>query len=96
MANDDRKAKKRNFTQCEIEVLVGEVEARKNILFSGLSAGITNAKQALEWQHVADAVNAAGSEGQILSKIKKEVLRHKSRVFVPLAGERGHRNSPPL
>ncbi|KAM9544479.1 uncharacterized protein ACWYII_035815 [Salvelinus alpinus] len=62
-ANPDRKAKKRNFIQCEMEILVGEVEARKNILFGGHSVGITNAKKALEWQHVA-AVNAAGSEGQ--------------------------------
>ena len=40
--------KKRNFTQCETKVLVGEVEARKNILLSGFSVGITNAKHALE------------------------------------------------
>ena len=59
-------------TQHGIEVLVGEVEARKNALFSRLSVGITNTKQALEWQHVADTMNAAGSEGQILSKIKQK------------------------
>ena len=69
--NPDRKAKKINFIQCEMKVLVGEVEARKNILFGGHSVGITNAKKALESQHMADAVNAAGSEGQAFSEIKK-------------------------
>ncbi len=44
MANSEKKAKKRNFTQCETEVLVGEVEARKNT-FGGHSVGITNAKK---------------------------------------------------
>lgn len=34
--------KKENFTECEIEVFVTEVEARKHILFDGLSSGISN------------------------------------------------------
>ena len=54
-----------------MEVLVEEVEATKHILFGGHSVGITNAKKPLEWQLVADAVNAAGSEGRTLSEIKK-------------------------
>ncbi len=58
MANPERKSKKRNFTQCEVEVIVGEVEKRRKMLFGGHSVGITNAKKALEWQKVADAVNA--------------------------------------
>lgn len=41
------------------------------MLFGGHSVGITNAKKTLEWQHVADAVNAAGSEGRTLSEIKR-------------------------
>ena len=57
MAKAERKTKKRNFTQCEVEVLVGEVDTRKKVLFGGLGVGITNAKKAEEWQHVADAVN---------------------------------------
>ncbi|KAK0132158.1 hypothetical protein N1851_033044 [Merluccius polli] len=34
------KGKKRNFTQCELEILVNEVETRREILFGTLSAGI--------------------------------------------------------
>jgi hypothetical protein len=34
MANIERKSKKRNFTQCEVEVIVGEVEKRrKNVVW---------------------------------------------------------------
>jgi hypothetical protein len=55
-----------------MEVLVVAVEARKCILFGGHSVDITNDKKALEWQHVADAVNAAGSQGRTLSEIKNK------------------------
>ncbi len=55
--DERRRAKKRNFTQCEVEVLIDEVEQRKSVLFGGHGTGITNAKKAAEWQRVADAVN---------------------------------------
>lgn len=63
MANVNRKGKKKEISQCEIEVFVGEVDTRKKKLFGEHKAGITNAKKALEWQHVADPVNTAASEG---------------------------------
>ena len=34
--------KTKKFSETEIEVLVGEVEARKQTLFGGHSSGITN------------------------------------------------------
>ena len=34
--------------------------------------GITNAKKALEWQKVADAVNAAASQPRTVAEIKKK------------------------
>ena len=42
------KTRKKNFTKTEIEVLVGEVEARKNSLFDGHSSGITNKRKTSE------------------------------------------------
>ena len=54
------------MSNLNVKVLVGEVEARKRLLFGGHTVGITNAKKALEWQHLEDAVNAAGSEGWTL------------------------------
>ena len=35
MAEVLRKSKKRNFTEVEVETLVGEMEARKVVLFGG-------------------------------------------------------------
>lgn len=72
MEKDGKRAKKRNFTQCEVEVLIGEVDTRKRVLFSGHSAGITNARKAIEWQNVADAVNQVVSEGRTVAEIKKK------------------------
>ena len=37
-----RVAQKLNFTESELEVLISEVEIRKNILFGTLSSGINN------------------------------------------------------
>ena len=73
MPKAEIKAKKRNFTQCEVKVLVGEVEKRTAVLFGGHSVGsdwVTNAKKALEWQHVADNVNAVASEGRSVAELK--------------------------
>ena len=72
MANTGRKSKKRNFTQCEVEVIVGEVEKRRKVLFGGHSVGITNAKKARERQTVADAVNAVASQPRTVAEIKKK------------------------
>ena len=61
MAEVLRKSKKRNFTEVEVETLVGEVEARKVVLFGGHGIGIANNKKQSEWQHVAAAVSVARS-----------------------------------
>jgi len=44
MANTERKAKKRNFIQCEVEIIIGVVEKRSKMLFGGHSVAI-NAKK---------------------------------------------------
>lgn len=55
-----------------MEILAGEVEKRKEMLFGGHRMDMdTNAKKAEEWQHVADAVNTVASEGRTVAKKKK-------------------------
>ncbi|XP_041843329.1 nuclear apoptosis-inducing factor 1-like [Melanotaenia boesemani] len=66
------KTGKRNFTETEVEVLVGEVEARKNILFGGLGSGISNKRKTEEWQHVVAAVNSVGVTERSVPDIKKK------------------------
>lgn len=59
MANQARKAtKKKSFTECEIEALDTEVEARRNISFGGLISGVS---KMIEWQNDTNAVHVAGS-----------------------------------
>ncbi|XP_049329191.1 myb-related transcription factor, partner of profilin-like [Astyanax mexicanus] len=61
---EERKAKKRNFGDCEVEILVSEVEARKDVLFGGIKF--------VEWQHVAAAVNNVSSTSQTIAEVKKK------------------------
>jgi len=85
--------KKCNFTQCEVEVIVGEVEKRRKMLFGGHSVGITNAKKALEWQKVADAVNAVASQPRTVAEIKKKwsdiKVEAKKRLVINSRGGQG-------
>jgi len=37
--NSEELKKKLNFTQCEVEVIIGEVEKRRKMLFGGHSVG---------------------------------------------------------
>lgn len=55
-----KRKKRKEITPCENEVIIWDDETKKKMLFS---VGFTHAKKALEWQHLADPVNAAGSEG---------------------------------
>lgn len=57
MLTTEKKTKKRNFSDMEVEVLVGEVEVRRDILFGGHSSRVTNKRKCSEGQHVAAAVN---------------------------------------
>ncbi|XP_037402214.1 myb-related transcription factor, partner of profilin-like [Pygocentrus nattereri] len=69
---DEKKTKKRKFGECEVEVLVSEVEARKNVLFGSLSSGVTNKRKFVEWQHVAAAVNSVSSTSRTVAEVKKK------------------------
>ena len=69
------KAKKRNFTEAEVETLVGEMEARKVVLFGGHGIGIINNKKQSECQHVAAAQKELCQwHGAHSPRIKKEVV----------------------
>lgn len=71
MANQARKAtKEQNFTDCETDY----VEARKGILFGGLSSGVSNRCKMIERQNATNAVNAAGSECCTMAEIEKKMV----------------------
>ncbi|KAE8284740.1 Nuclear apoptosis-inducing factor 1 [Larimichthys crocea] len=66
------RGKKRNFTESELEVLINEVETRREILFGTLSTGVNTKRKRREWEHVCEAVNAVGSEQRTESELKKK------------------------
>ena len=55
-----------------METLVGEMEARKVVLFGGHGIGIANNKKQSEWQHVAAAVNSVSSKERTVPELKKK------------------------
>ena len=69
-----KRAKKRNFSDTEIEVLVGEVETNQKLLFGTLNAGVTNKRKSAAWEKVTAAVNSVRSEERSLSEKKKNCL----------------------
>ena len=69
---DPPSKKKMRFSNCEIEVLLNEVDHRKSVLFGSLSTGVTNKNKQLSWQFVAAAVNEVSSTPRSFSEIKKK------------------------
>ena len=61
------KARKKNFSECEVEVLISEVEARNKILFGSLSSGISTKTKKLAWESVAKSVNEVGAESRTVA-----------------------------
>ena len=80
--------KKKNFTETELEVLLSEVEARKNVLFGTLSSGISSKRKRSGWENVCQAVNAVGSENRTQAEIKKKWSDIKVDVKQRLAAHR--------
>uniref|UniRef100_A0A8C5FHJ9 Myb/SANT-like DNA-binding domain-containing protein n=1 Tax=Gadus morhua TaxID=8049 RepID=A0A8C5FHJ9_GADMO len=66
------KARKKNFSECAVEVLISEVEARNKILFGSLSSGISTKTKKLAWESVAKSVNEVGAESRTVADIKKK------------------------
>jgi len=48
--------KKKNFTESEMDVLLSEVEACKNVLFGTLFSGISSKRKRSGWESVCEAV----------------------------------------
>ncbi|XP_039623892.1 nuclear apoptosis-inducing factor 1-like [Polypterus senegalus] len=72
-----------------MEVLLAEIEARKNVLFGNLGSGISNKRKVMEWHSVADAVKSAGAEDRTVSELKKKW----SDIKVAVAAHRLHVSS---
>ncbi|XP_039638589.1 uncharacterized protein LOC120547180 [Perca fluviatilis] len=54
-------AKKRNFTEVEIETLTSQVEANRLVLFGSLKSGIKGSRKNATWTQVTAAVNSVSA-----------------------------------
>ena len=55
-----------------MEVLLSEVEARKNVLFGALFYDISSKRKRSGWESVSEAFNAVGSEKRTQAEVKKK------------------------
>ncbi len=69
-----QKTKKNNFNDNEREVLLSEVEARKNVLFKSVSTGVTGTGKKEAWDAVTQAVNVVSPEIRTVAEVKKNCL----------------------
>ncbi|XP_063043018.1 myb-related transcription factor, partner of profilin-like [Engraulis encrasicolus] len=77
MATVDNMARNPTFTPQELNVLVDEVEKRREVIFSKFKSTVTNADKNRAWEEVADRVNAVG----LGYKRKAELVRKKWRDY---------------
>lgn len=63
-------SKKRNVTECELKVLLLEIDRRKNCCLQVCPPELI-AKEKIECKSLADAVNVVGSEHRTVNKLKK-------------------------
>lgn len=67
------KAKKRNYSANEIEVLLDTVERYKRIIFSSVSSGFSNANKNDCWKKITAAINSVSA-----------VERYENYEYTPL------------
>jgi len=71
-----------------MEVLLFELEARKNVLFDTLSYDISSKHKRSGWESVSEAFNAVGSEKRTQAEVKKKWFDIKVDVKRRLAAHR--------
>ncbi|KAL8610446.1 hypothetical protein ACOMHN_035163 [Nucella lapillus] len=97
--NTAKRAKKPNFSDQEMEVLIEEVALDAKLLFSSFQNGITNAKKKFAWLRITTRVNAVGANGRTPEQIKKRWKDVKQAVIKrkqQLAETGGGPPPPPL
>jgi len=83
-----KQAKKKNFSNGEIEVLLTEIKARGHIIFGSLGRGVTNKGKKIAWLCITDAINQVGLQGRTPAEIKKKWADLKSQCKIRIAAHR--------
>ncbi|XP_061095066.1 uncharacterized protein LOC133126748 [Conger conger] len=72
MGPSNQRCKKKNFAECEIQVLIKEVEKRRRVLFNGVSVGVSAERKRMEWHRVCVAVNAVSAVHRSTREVKRK------------------------
>ena len=72
--------RKKNVSNSEVEILLQEVSAKRNILFSSVSSGYKAVNKTDAWNAITHAVNAVSGEGRRTEEVKKKWFDLKSET----------------
>lgn len=62
-------AKKRNFSELEIDTITREVEKHRAVLFGSLKSGIKGSHKNQVWRIITSAVNSVGVADRTLTEV---------------------------
>ena len=62
-------AKKRNYSDVEVDVLTSEVAKKRVVLFGSLKSGIKGAQKTKVWQRIADSVSSVALEQRTAAEV---------------------------
>ena len=85
-----RKPRKRNFSACEISILMEKVEENLAILQSKFTNSVTNLKKKQVWSEITAAVNAVGVDKHTETEVRekwKNLHSAAKRVFAKFRQE---------
>lgn len=68
-----RSAKKRNFSEVEIDCLTVQVEKHKNVLFGSIKAGIKGAHKNAAWKIITDVVNSVAVQERTPAEVRTKL-----------------------
>ncbi|XP_033759085.1 myb/SANT-like DNA-binding domain-containing protein 4 [Pecten maximus] len=71
-SNTTKRARKPNFTQPELEILVDEVSKNRNILMGKFSDTVTNEKKKKIWGHITVKINSSSHSSREVDDVKKK------------------------
>ena len=72
MSQSKKSKRSPNFSLAEVEVLVGEIDMHKHIIFAKQNNIITNSKKKIVWESIKENVNSVDNNTRTAEDIKKK------------------------
>ena len=72
MSQSKKSKRSPNFSLVEVEVLVGEIDMHKHIIFAKQNNIITNSKKKIVWESIKENVNSVDNNTRTAEDVKKK------------------------